>query len=1054
MKKFLIIPAILFAFTSLIFAQAPNIAWHHAFGGSNTENCFDIKQTSDGGYIAVGLVLSASIGTGTLTGLTGYGGNGDLYIIKLKEDGTMDWQKVYGCSGNDQANSVQQTSDGGYIVVGETGGGIPSFGNQPPIGGSYGPMDWWILKLDASGEVEWHRMVGTSPGSTPPPQECSAGGDEQANSVKQTPDGGYIIAGITSGVQGHFVSADDNDSNNTITDFNVDFHDGGRDFWVVKIDADGNFEWQNALGGGATPGSQINTCSGEDSAYAIDLTSDGNYIVAGETSTINNGDVSGVQFTGGTDMWIAKIRSTDDPNLGGDQRGDVIWQKVIGSNGDEAAYDIKAIPLPSGEEYIVAGYTMPPEFPEVLNLGNVIAPGTGHFEEDFLIVKLDSKGKIIKQIRLGGINQDIARSVGLTGDGGYIVAGRSNSSNSGEVNDHHGTFGEWDFWLAKLSYGLELQWTKSLGGTGNFDQGFAVQETEDGGYIVAGETNSIIANPEDPGGGSTGYNNTRGFIDWWIVKLLHDPEDNVLCNIFLAGGKHTGVLQPSNNSLWLWGDNTYGQLGDGTTIAQNRPRPLLTLDWAAFTMGKDFTIAVKTDGTLWAWGSNDFDGDSSNNDENTVYGKLGLGDAYNNVPFVSVPTQIGIEDDWADIVSGSGSNHAFALKNNRKLYGWGLNTSGQVGDGTTDNKNAPTPIPDPDLLATEWGMDYPGGATGISLNTIKSTGANHTLMLDLASGLWAWGGNEHGQLGLGSSAPAIVTVPTPVMDLTPFGDISFGEQITCISVSAGDGTSLANYNPQSPIGGAYIDEIILGWGDGSGGQLGDGLNQSYDIVTIIDDRGWWDSAQTQNGFSTAVPSILQPGIEEGLYMWGLNDEGQLGTGDDINLDVITRVDTDPWGVYDQFYGISYGVVRGPSLGGKHAIGQKAGIFDILYVWGDNSSGQLGLGDNVSRLTPAPLVFPKGFIDGPNTTVAVGGTIMITTVFGVDAVVGGYYSSDPNIATVNPTTGVVTGVAPGKVTISRLFDRFCGDETSPSSIAIEVIPSGIPVNPHLRIRIKQ
>ncbi len=245
----------------LISAPPSYAQWAATYGGSGYDWANSIQQTSDGGYIVAG--STSSFGAGS----------NDVWVLKLDANGNVEWQKTYGSSRNEGAFSIQQTSDGGYIVA----GGTSSFGA--------GDYDFWVLKLDASGNVEWQKTYGGSDG-------------EYAQSIQQTTDGGYIVAGYTNS-----------------------FSAGNYDFWVLKLDSGGNVEWQKTYGGGI--------------ARSIQQTSDGGYIVAGHTSS----------FGAGTDdFWVLKL----------DANGNVEWQKTYGSSRNEGAFSIQQT---SDGGYIVAGYT-------------------------------------------------------------------------------------------------------------------------------------------------------------------------------------------------------------------------------------------------------------------------------------------------------------------------------------------------------------------------------------------------------------------------------------------------------------------------------------------------------------------------------------------------------------------------------------------------------------------------------------------------------------------------------------------------------------------------
>jgi hypothetical protein len=282
-------------------------------------------------------------------------------------------------------------------------------------------------------------------------QKCLGGTNaEIARSIQQTLDGGYIVSGYTA-------------SNNG----DVSGNHGATDFWVVKLDAKGNLQWQKCLGG-----------TNFDDATSIQQTLDGGYIVSGYTNS-NNGDVSGNH--GSTDFWVVKL----------DTIGNLQWQKCLGGTNSDEATSIKQT---SNGGFIIAGQT-------ISNDGDVSG---NHGGSDFWFIKLNSLGVIQWQKCLGGTHSDNARSTQQTSDGGFIVVGAT-FSNDGDVSGHHGN---WDFWVVKLDTTGNLQWQKCLGGT-DADNATSIQQTTDGGYIVSGYTAS---NDGDVSG-------NQGNHDFWELKL-------------------------------------------------------------------------------------------------------------------------------------------------------------------------------------------------------------------------------------------------------------------------------------------------------------------------------------------------------------------------------------------------------------------------------------------------------------------------------------------------------------------------------------------------------
>jgi len=293
--------------------------------------------------------------------------------VKLDETGNIQWQKYLGGSDGDGAFSIQQTSDGGYIVAGV------AYSNDGDVSGNHGDSDYWIVKLDETGNIQWQKCLGGSR-------------EDVAKSIQQTSDGGYIVAGITPSNDG-----------------DVSGNHGSADYWIVKLDETGKIQWQKCLGG-----------SDGDGAFSIQQTSDGGYIVAGVAYS-NDGDVSGNH--GDSDYWIVKL----------DETGKIQWQKCLGGSSYDEAYSIQQT---SDGGYIVAGYTYS-------NDGDVSG---NHGDFDYWIVKLDETGNIQWQKCFGGSSYDYAQSIQQTSDGGYIVAGWT-ESNDGDVSGNHGNS---DYWIVKL----------------------------------------------------------------------------------------------------------------------------------------------------------------------------------------------------------------------------------------------------------------------------------------------------------------------------------------------------------------------------------------------------------------------------------------------------------------------------------------------------------------------------------------------------------------------------------------------------------------------------
>ncbi|WP_407847698.1 T9SS type A sorting domain-containing protein [Chryseobacterium sp. KCF3-3] len=410
--------------TSILYAQTtPSIQWQKSMGGSNVDLFHFVEPTSDGGYIVSGSTFSNN------GDLTQNFGSRDAWIIKFDFNGNIQWQKLLGGSQAELFHSIRETSDGGYILA----GGSSSVDGD--LTSNNGFEDYWIVKLDSTGDIEWQKSIG--------------GSDRDiAKDILQTSDEGYIIAGTSYSNDGDVLGSH-----------------GGSDIWIIKTNSAGNVQWQKSLGS-----------SSAEQVQSIQQTSDNGYIIAATTGNIADGDVT--QIYGGSDYWIIKL----------DSYGNLQWQKSLGGTGFDTANSIQQT-FDGG--YIVAGIYERSIYPYPLN-------------SDYGIIKLASNGDVQWQKFFGGNKSDGAKSIQQTSDGGYIIAGLSNSNN-GDVLGNHGNT---DAWIIKTDNTGTLQWQKSLGGTGN-ENAETIRKTVDGGFIIIGYSSSTNGDVSE----------NHGNIDGWIVKL-------------------------------------------------------------------------------------------------------------------------------------------------------------------------------------------------------------------------------------------------------------------------------------------------------------------------------------------------------------------------------------------------------------------------------------------------------------------------------------------------------------------------------------------------------
>lgn len=345
-----------------------NIVWKKSLGGSGNDIAHSIDETKDGGFIIAGYSESTD---GDVTGNHGFY---DYWIVKLNVNGDILWQKSFGGSNYDYAESIQETADGGFIVAGY------SNSQNGDLNGNNGFDDYWILKLTSTGTIVWQKNFGGS-------------SFDQATSVNQTKDGGYIVAGYSR-------------SNN----INVSGNHGLYDYWVIKLDPSGNLTWQKSLGGDL-----------DDLAYSIKETTDGGYIVTGNSFS-NNDQVTNNK--GGADIWTVKLKSN----------GIIDWQKTYGGSGGDFG---KSIAVTDEGGYIISGYSNSADGDIYVNYGKY----------DYLLLKISSLGVLEWQKDYGGSNDDLAYSIHQISSGGYVVTGNSGSNDK----DVSGNLGFTDYWTIKIN---------------------------------------------------------------------------------------------------------------------------------------------------------------------------------------------------------------------------------------------------------------------------------------------------------------------------------------------------------------------------------------------------------------------------------------------------------------------------------------------------------------------------------------------------------------------------------------------------------------------------
>lgn len=375
--QFILIISLTLLLSSSIHAQ--DSMWTKTFGGTNIDVAYAVEETNDEGYIIAGYTRSY----GTTSGR-------NLWIFKTDKSGNLIWNKTFGGNSDDEGAAVKQTLDGGFIVAGYTS----SFGA--------GAKDVFVVKTDSLGNEVWSRAFGGT-------------SDEEAYALEVLPDGGYLIGCATSSATA-----------------------GSRDGWLLRLNSSGNSVWDKKIGGLST-----------DGIRDLKLTSDNSIIITGWTASDGAGALG--------NAWLVKT----------DSLGNILFNKNFGGTDADRGLSVQQT---SDGGYILTGYTA--------------SSGAGN--DDLFLVKTDGSGNQTWAKTFGGTGRDYGNAVKQTSDGGYLIAGYTLTFGAG---------GD-DLWIVKTdSTGTQL-WNKTFGGTAS-DVAYSMDLTADGGYVIVGHTLSSGAGVHD-----------------------------------------------------------------------------------------------------------------------------------------------------------------------------------------------------------------------------------------------------------------------------------------------------------------------------------------------------------------------------------------------------------------------------------------------------------------------------------------------------------------------------------------------------------------------------
>ncbi|WP_250433343.1 hypothetical protein [Hanstruepera flava] len=365
----------------------------------------------------------------------------------------LELAKVYGGTKNDRGHSITKTSDGGYVILGysqSADGDITDKDNES--------FDYWVLKFNGNHELQWSKTYGGSD-------------DDRGNAIIQTQDDGYVILGYSSSSDG-----------------DVTENAGAQDYWITKLDANGNLVWQKSYG-----------YSGSDIGNTILQTNDGGYFITGVLDVTASGGEGNTrnanQRHAGGDYWAIKLNAN----------GNREWSKYYGGSFTDTPFD--AIQT-ADNGYIIVGSSDSDDVDIQNNIGTY----------DFWVIKISETGTLVWEKSFGGTEIDEARGIVESGDGNYLIAGDTRSNDVNVSNNK----GAADLWLIKISPEGNLIWEKTYGGS-SFDVARSIQKSNNNSFIISGSSRSADGDVEE----------NKGQNDAWIV--LVDSSGNLMFQKTVGG---------------------------------------------------------------------------------------------------------------------------------------------------------------------------------------------------------------------------------------------------------------------------------------------------------------------------------------------------------------------------------------------------------------------------------------------------------------------------------------------------------------------------------------
>ncbi len=683
------------------YAQAPAFLWAKSAGGEGDDEGLGIAVDSSGNAYATGWFSSATITFGSTT-LTNAGANSrDVFVVKYDPTGNVLWVRSAGGKGEDEGRGITIDSSGNAYVTGWFSSATITFGSTTLTNAGSDSPNVFVVKYGRNGNVLWAKNLG------------NASGDEGFAIAVDSAGNAYVTVVFTG---------------SSITFGSTTLNAGFSAVFVAKYDSNGNILWAKSAGGAEG-----------DEGFAIAVDSAGNAYVTGffTSATITFGSTTLTNVSHGSgDIFVTEY----DPD------GNVLW--ALSAGGTDYDFGAGIAVDSSGYAYVI-GYSVSP----TITFGSIALTNTGSY--DIFVAKIGLARGSNGQAGLPQMNSGAIWTWGSDNHG---------QLGNGATDDHHtpiqisnltgviAVAGGDTHSLALKSDGTVWAWGNNPGGLLGIGSTNTISSTPaqvvglTGVIAVAGgqlfslalKSDGTVwawgANPYgELGNGSTAPSSTTPVQVSYLTGIIG-----------VAAGTIHALAVKSDGTVWAWGGSQFGQVGNAITGDRtNLPFPIAGLrKIIAASAGGDHNLALKYDGTVWAWGGNS-------------YGQLGNGTT--SVSSINPVQVVGLDGVTA---VAAGTFFSLALKSDRTVWAWGSNSYGQLGNGTTIDSSTAIQL---------------SGLTGVI--AIAAAG-DHALALKSDGTVWTWGGNGAGQLGNGTVTNS--TIPVQVSGL---------DRVT--AVAAGSAHSLA-----------------------------------------------------------------------------------------------------------------------------------------------------------------------------------------------------------------------------------------------------------------------